>query len=163
MGNAVGAALFFLIAPATIAGAIPFVLTGWRLAEPFLGSEISRWPAPILLVIGLEIILDAFVRFVREGRGTPAPVAPPEHLVTRGPYRWVRNPMYLAVLALIAGQALLFASGLLLAYGVVVALAVHTFVVGYEEPTLRQKFGASYDVYAAEVPRWVPRAPRRGP
>jgi protein-S-isoprenylcysteine O-methyltransferase Ste14 len=163
VSNAVGAAIFFLIAPATIAGAIPFVLTGWRIAEPFFGSEISRWPAAILLVSGLAVIIDSFVRFVREGRGTPAPVAPPEQLVTRGPYRWVRNPMYLAVLALIAGQALLFASGLLLAYGVVVALAFHMFVVWYEEPTLRQKFGAGYEVYAAEVSRWMPRAPRRGP
>ena len=163
MSNAVGAAVFFLIAPATIAGAIPFVLTRWRLAEPFLGSEFSRWPAAILLAAGLAVILDSFVRFVREGRGTPAPVAPPEHLVTRGPYRWVRNPMYLAVVSLIAGQALLFASGMLLAYGVVVALAFHTFVVGYEEPTLRRRFGAGYEVYAAEVRRWMPRAPRRGP
>jgi len=163
VSNAVGAAVFFLIAPATIAGAIPYALTRWRLAEPFLGSEMSRWPAAILLAIGLAVILDSFVRFVREGRGTPAPVAPPEQLVTRGPYRWVRNPMYLAVLALVAGQALLFASGVLLAYGVVVAVTFHMFVVGYEEPTLREKFGAGYEAYAAEVGRWVPRAPRRGP
>ena len=160
MGNAVGAAVFFLVAPGTIAGLLPFLITRWRMAEPLLGLEITRWPGPILLAAGLVVIVDAFVRFVREGRGTPAPVAPPRLLVVRGPYRWVRNPIYLAIESVIVGQALVFASSGLLVYGALVALAFHAAVVVYEEPTLRRQFGADYEAYVAAVPRWMPRPPR---
>ena len=160
MANAVGAAIFFLVAPTTVAGLIPYLITRWSVADPLFGSDLVRWLGVPLVAAGLAVIVDAFVRFVREGRGTPAPVAPPRRLVVRGPYRWVRNPMYVAILAMIAGQALIFASGALLAYGVLVALAFHAFVWLYEEPTLRSQFGAEYDSYTAAVPRWIPRPPR---
>ncbi len=160
MGNALGAALFFLIAPTTVAGVVPYLITRWQVAPPFFGADPVRWPGAVLIAAGLIVIVDAFVRFVREGQGTPAPVAAPRHLVVRGPYRWVRNPMYIALVVMIAGQALVFGSAALLAYGALIALIFHTFVLLYEEPTLRGRFGAEYEAYAAAVPRWIPRPPR---
>jgi protein-S-isoprenylcysteine O-methyltransferase Ste14 len=97
------------------------------------------------------------VRFVVEGRGTPAPIAPTENLVVSGLYRYVRNPMYLSVVTVIAGQAWLFASVVLLAYAGLVWLTFMVFVRIYEEPTLRRQFGAAYERYRSHVPRWIPR------
>jgi protein-S-isoprenylcysteine O-methyltransferase Ste14 len=91
------------------------------------------------------------------GRGTPAPIAPTEHLVVGGPFRWVRNPGYVAVVSLVVGQALVFGSGAVLAYAAVLAVGFHLFVVLYEEPTLRRQFGEEYEAYCREVPRWFPR------
>ena len=101
-----------------------------------------------------------FALFVRDGRGTPAPIAPTEELVVRGPYRVVRNPMYVGVAAAIAGQALAFRSGGLLVWLVVFLLAVVTFVKVYEEPTLSEQFGSPYDRYRRRVPGWLPRIRR---
>ena len=102
------------------------------------------------------LLLDAFARFAWEGRGTPAPIAPTESLVASGPYRFVRNPMYVAVVSLILGQGLLFGSAATLAYGAIVWLTVHLFVVFYEEPTLSAAH-PTYGAYRAAVPRWLPR------
>ena len=95
-----------------------------------------------------------------EGIGTPAPVAPTRHLVVGGLYRWVRTPMYLAVLAVIVGQALVLGQPVLLPYAAAVGVAVAAFVRGYEEPALRDQFGAEYDAYRRSVPGWWPRRPR---
>jgi protein-S-isoprenylcysteine O-methyltransferase Ste14 len=113
-----------------------------------------------LVAAGLAFLLSAFARFVVEGLGTPAPVAPTERLVVGGAYRYVRNPMYLAVGALILGQALLLGQAIVFLYGFAFAVAVVTFVVGYEEPTLTRQFGEEYSAYRRDVPRWLPR---RGP
>jgi len=115
----------------------------------------------IFVIAGAIVLIQAFVRFVTEGLGTPAPVAPTERLVVGGLYRYVRNPMYLAVLALIVGQALLLGRLSLLVYGAVVALAFVAFVKGYEEPTLSARYGAEYEAYLKAVPRWWPRLHRR--
>ena len=111
----------------------------------------------VLIAAGGLVLLHAFARFVVEGIGTPAPVAPTEHLVVGGAYRYVRNPMYLAVGSVIAGQALLLGRAGLFAYLAVFAAAVEAFVRLYEEPTLRATYGSEYDRYAEEVPRWIPR------
>jgi protein-S-isoprenylcysteine O-methyltransferase Ste14 len=103
------------------------------------------------------VLLHAFARFVSEGIGTPAPVAPTEHLVVGGAYRYVRNPMYLAVGSVILGQALVLGRAVLFAYLAVFAAAVAAFVLGYEEPTLRATYGREYDRYVEAVPRWIPR------
>jgi protein-S-isoprenylcysteine O-methyltransferase Ste14 len=108
----------------------------------------------------LRWVLEAFARFVIEGVGTPAPAAPTEKLVVGGLYRYVRNPMYLAVAAVIAGQALVLGRWVLVGYGSVFGLAVWSFVHWYEEPTLRRQFGSAYDDYRATVPGWWPRRPR---
>ncbi|MGA9160933.1 MAG: isoprenylcysteine carboxylmethyltransferase family protein [Actinomycetota bacterium] len=152
---AIGSAVFFVLAPGVVAGAIPWWLTGWEVRGP--------WPAPIrvagaaLVVAGVVVLVQAFARFVLEGLGTPAPVAPTETLVVGGLYRYVRNPMYLAVLATIVGQALLLAQPVLFGYAVVVCGAFASFVRLYEEPHLSDRFGASYQAYRAAVPAWVPR------
>jgi protein-S-isoprenylcysteine O-methyltransferase Ste14 len=111
---------------------------------------------------GILVLLDSFARFALQGLGTPAPVAPPRRLVATGLYRTVRNPMYVAVVSAIVGQALFFGSLQLLAYGALVAVIVHLFVVAYEEPKLRATFGEEYEVFCADVPRWLPRLRPRG-
>ncbi len=111
-----------------------------------------------LIAAGLIVLIDSFRRFAMEGIGTPAPVLPTKHLVVSGWYRHVRNPMYVAVAALIVGQALLFADVRLLVYAAMIWLGFHVFVTQYEEPTLRQTFGEDYEVYCRAVGRWWPRA-----
>jgi protein-S-isoprenylcysteine O-methyltransferase Ste14 len=153
---AVGSAAFFLVAPAVVAGLVPAWLTGWRVAEP-------PWPVPARILGGLLVVAAAaalvhcFARFVLEGSGTPAPVAPTERLVVGGLYRHVRNPMYLAVLAAIAGQALWLGRIALLLYAGLVLAAVASFVRWYEEPALLDRFGAEYAAYRRAVPSWWPR------
>ena len=116
-----------------------------------------------MIAAGIAVVLDSFARFALQGLGTPAPVLPTRHLVVSGLYQYVRNPMYVGVLGIILGQVLLFGDGRLFAYGVLLWLVVHVFVVGYEEPTLRRSFGAEYEAFRRNVPRWIPRlSPWRG-
>ncbi len=109
------------------------------------------------MVAGVPVLLDSFARFAFKGLGTPAPVFPTRHLVVSGLYRYVRNPMYLAVASVIFGQGLLFGDVRVLEYGVLVWLAFHLFVLLYEEPVLRRSFGAEYESFCAHVGRWIPR------
>lgn len=103
------------------------------------------------------MVLDSFARFAIQGLGTPAPVLPTKHLVVTGLYRYVRNPMYVGVAATIFGQGLVFGNVRVLEYGLLVWLAFHLFVLGYEEPTLRRSFGDEYAEFCRNVPRWIPR------
>jgi len=151
-----GSALFFVAAPCVVAGLIPWWLSR-ELWPPFLSLELTRAVGAVLIVAGLPGILDSFARFAREGLGTPAPIAPTRHLVVSGLYRYVRNPMYVGVVAVIAGQAILFADWRVLLYAALVWLACHLFVVAYEEPTLSRTFGAEYEAFRAHVPRWIPQ------
>ena len=151
---ALGSLVFLVVAPGVVAGLIPYALTGWDSSDPALPLQIA---GIVLIAAGLAVLLDAFARFVREGLGTPAPVAPTEKLVVGGLYRYVRNPMYLAVGAIIAGQALLLGRPVLLAWLAAFAAAVFTFVKGYEEPTLARTYGEEYERYRREVPGWWPR------
>ncbi len=155
---AVGSALFFLLAPGMVAGLIPWLLTRWQAREPLPYWAPMRVFWGILLVAGLVALIRAFVRFVMEGLGTPAPIAAPERLVVGGVYRYVRNPMYVAVLAVIVGQALLLGRLGLLLYAAAVWLLVAAFVRWYEEPTLTRRFGEDYEAYRRAVPAWWPPA-----
>ena len=154
---AAGSAAFFAVAPGVVAGALPWLLTRWRPGAAFGHWLPARLFGVVLLLAGTAFLVHAFVRFVVEGLGTPAPIAPPTHLVVGGVYRYVRNPMYLAVVATILGQALLLWRPLLLGYAVPVAGAMVAFVVGYEEPALTRTFGAEYAAYRRAVPGWLPR------
>lgn len=149
-----GSALFFVAAPGTVAGFLPWYIGGWQVREDWPGSRIGGW-----LLIGLALIplLESFLRFALKGLGTPAPVAPTRHLVVSGFYRFVRNPMYVGVVAAIFGQAWLFGDIRLVAYAIIAWLTMHLFVVFYEEPKLQKTFGEEYDRFRANVPRWIPR------
>ena len=149
--------MFFLLAPGVVMGLIPWLLTRWQAREPLPYWAPMRVLGGILLVAGLIALVQAFVRFVVEGFGTPAPVAAPERLVVGGVYRYVRNPMYVTVLAAIVGQALLLGRLELLLYAGAAWLVVAAFVRWYEEPTLARRFGADYEVYRCAVPAWWPR------
>ena len=153
---ALGSMVFFALAPGVVAGLVPWWLTSWEAARPAWWLPL-RATGAVLLVAGVGVLVHAFTRFVVEGLGTPAPVAPTRELVVGGLYRYVRNPMYLAVLAAIVGQALLLGRPVLLAWAAAVAAAFVAFVHGYEEPTLAEQFGERYQAYRRAVPGWWPR------
>lgn len=153
----VGSAIFLVIAPGFVAGLVPWWISSWRLEAPFLGMPLFRLAGGMLIMLGGIGLLDSFVRFALQGVGTPAPVFPTRHLVVSGLYRYVRNPMYVAVVSTILGQGLILGNVRLLEYGGLLWLLFHVFVLVYEEPTLRAAFGSEYKVFCAEVPRWIPR------
>ena len=123
-------------------------------------------PADLLgvtvIVVGTALLAACIFEFALTGRGTLSPLDPPRHLVVRGLYRFVRNPMYLSVTTIVLGEVLLTRSRALAVYWVLWFACVNLFVVGYEEPTLRHQFGPSYDSYARQVNRWIPRFGRSG-
>lgn len=149
----VGSAVFLVIAPGFVAGLVPWWISHWRIETSFFGiwrsvllvGYWSRW-AQVACWIRL---------FAVQGLGTPAPVFPTRHLVVTGLYRFVRNPMYVAVVSTILGQALILGS---VEYAGFVWLLFHVFVLVYEEPTLRGSFGSEYQRFCAAVPRWIPRS-----
>jgi len=149
-----GSAVFLVIAPGVVAGLVPWWITGWRAGAPY--PEAVRILGAVLTAAAAVVLLGAFAQFAVQGRGTPAPPMPTELLVVRGLYRYVRNPMYLAVLAIIVGQSLLLARPVLLGYAAVVAALFVAFVYGYEQPALARRYGAQYKAYRQAVPAWWP-------
>lgn len=151
-----GSILFFLVAPGLVVGLGPWLLTRWELnLNATLGPV--RVVGAVLLLAAIAFLVHAFLRFVVEGLGTPAPVAPTRHLVVGGVYRYLRNPMYVAVVAAILGQAMVLGRPILLAYAALIAAAQAAFVHFHEEPQLRRRYGAEYDAYRQAVPGWWPR------
>ena len=151
---AVGSGLFLFAAPGVMAGLVPWLLTGWDSTDPPIVVAVL---GAILIVAGTAVVLLAFARFVLEGRGTPAPIAPTDTLVVGGLYRFVRNPMYVGGFLVLLGQAIWFGSTGLLLYTLGWWLAAHLFIVLYEEPHLAGVFGTEYDDYRRTVPRWIPK------
>jgi protein-S-isoprenylcysteine O-methyltransferase Ste14 len=150
-----GSAAFVLFGgPTIVAGLVPWLLTRWEADEPTTALQIA---GALLIAIGAALVLETTARFALQGRGTPAPFAAPERFVVRGSYRVVRNPMYVGVLALIVGQALLLGREVLFVWSVVAAILFQLFVVFHEEPELRKRFGAEYEAYRQRVGRWLPR------
>ena len=153
-----GSAGFLVIAPGVVAGLVPWWLTRW--------SAGAGWPVParvagaVVVAAGAAVLLGAFAQFALEGR-YPGAAAPTGQLVVPGLYRYVRNPMYLAVLAVIAGQVLLLGRPVLLGYAALVGTAFVVFVRGYEQPVLARRYGAQYEAYRRAVPGWYPRRPAR--
>lgn len=153
-----GTFAFLLIAPGMVAGMVPWLISHWRFKAEHSGALTAG--GITLIILGLIPLIESFSRFAWKGLGTPAPVAPTKHLVVSGFYQYVRNPMYLGVIAIIAGQSLLFADVDLAIYALAAWLVMHAFVSFYEEPKLRRTFGAEYAVFCAHVPRWLPRLRR---
>jgi len=157
--RAAGGGLGFVLfgGPTIVAGLVPWLLTRWHADDQ---PVVLRLLGGVAIALGLGLVLEATARFALEGRGTPAPWAPPERFVVRGLYRFTRNPMYVGVLALIVGQALLLGRELLFAWAAAAWLIFQLFLLFEEEPGLRRRFGAAYEDYFARVPRWLPIAPR---
>jgi protein-S-isoprenylcysteine O-methyltransferase Ste14 len=144
--------VFTILIPTTVTVAVPYYLLPGGDFE--LGR--GRLAGIPLIALGVAFYLRCAWDFARVGLGTPAPIDPPRHLVATGLYRYVRNPMYVGVLSVLFGEVLFFESRGVLVFALFFALAVHLFVILYEEPTLRRKFGASYHEYCRRVLRWIP-------
>ncbi len=142
------------LGPGPVIGLLPWWINRWHIATPIAWW---RYLGIAMLLAGAYPLADSIRRFVREGQGTPEPLHHTETLVVSGLYRFVRNPMYVGVLLMIFGQAVFFASRDLAAYGACAALCMHLFVVFYEEPTLRARYGEQYAAFCRDVPRWIPR------
>jgi protein-S-isoprenylcysteine O-methyltransferase Ste14 len=149
-------AFFTLLEPGSVAVVIPWLI----LAGSNSGIHRLFWPALVMIAAGAALYAWCLWHFARVGRGTPAPWDPARHFIATGPYAWVRNPMYIAVALVIAGEAWLFASAALVAYLAIFLVVVNAFVVFYEEPTLSEQFGAEYAAYRRSVWRWIPTPPR---
>jgi protein-S-isoprenylcysteine O-methyltransferase Ste14 len=133
----------------------------WILAHSHATLDPAAWYAVAVIVLGTALYLWCLWAFAIVGRGTPGPWDPPRRFVAAGPYRWVRNPMYIAALLVVIGEAWLFRSLPLLVYAGAAAIIFHLFVIGYEEPALGRRFGETYAEYRGTVPRWIPRPPGR--
>ena len=149
--------LFTVVVPGTVAVYVPLTIV--RGHAPAEGLDLLV--ALLVLGPGVGIYVWCAWDFATFGRGTPAPIDAPKRLVVRGLYRVTRNPMYVGVLTVILGWAMLFHAPALLLYGIAVWTCFETFVVFYEEPHLRQVFGSEYESYCARVGRWLPRRGRR--
>jgi protein-S-isoprenylcysteine O-methyltransferase Ste14 len=149
-------AFWTIVFPGFIAGYVP-----WRYFEvsevPFDHRNPVHLVGLLLIALGAALLLACIYEFARRGRGTLSPADPPKELVVQGLYRYVRNPMYLSVLTIIAGEVVLTRSGDLAIYWLCFFLATSIFVLGFEEPYLRSRFGDSYERYTREVGRWIPR------
>jgi protein-S-isoprenylcysteine O-methyltransferase Ste14 len=144
--------LFTLVVPGLGAVALPW----WILTHGGEAPAATQWLAAGVMVAGSAFYLACVWAFAVVGRGTPGPWDPPRHFVAVGPYRWVRNPIYVSALLVVLGEAWLFVSRSLLIYAGVMAIVFHLFVVGYEEPALRKAFGQTYVGYTGRVRRWLP-------
>jgi len=148
--------------PGTFAGYVPWRYFGVREVRPDLGDPADLAGLAVVAV-GVVLLSICIFEFARSGLGTLSVVDPPRQLVVRGLYRYVRNPMYLSVATIVLGELLLTRSPPLLTYGAIAFGAINLFVLGYEEPHLRRRFGPAYEAYTREVGRWLPRLPRRRP
>jgi protein-S-isoprenylcysteine O-methyltransferase Ste14 len=152
--------IFTIVVPGSVGILIPHLLTGQRFHRVQGAAAVLGW---VVVLAGTAIYLWCAWEFAYHGLGTPAPIDPPKVLVARGLNRFVRNPMYLGVLALVLGQAILFRCPELVVYAACFWLGAHSFVVLYEEPALHRKFGSVYDEYRRQVPRWIPRLRHSAP
>lgn len=156
---AIRSLLFLVVVPGTVLGYVPYLILRAGRHRP-VGLDAATVVGGFLIAVGLVLLVWCVAGFLIEGRGTLAPFDPPRRLVTGRLYRRVRNPMYLAVVTALCGEALMFGSFALLVYAGSAALFYHLLVVVYEEPSLHRRFGRPYDDYRRQVPRWLPRTRR---
>jgi protein-S-isoprenylcysteine O-methyltransferase Ste14 len=152
---AVRNAAFTFLVPGTVAVLVPWLI----VRQPQPRSDLLGWLGALLILAGVALYVWCLWNFATVGRGTPGPWDPPTKFVATGPYRWVRNPMYIALISVIIGEASLFGSVPLVLYAALIAFVVHSFVMLYEEPMLARQFGQGYRAYRAAVNRWIPRWP----
>ncbi|HSN16754.1 MAG TPA: isoprenylcysteine carboxylmethyltransferase family protein [Gammaproteobacteria bacterium] len=152
-----GSAVFFALVFGVVVVFVPWHFTHWQMGPPLLGFYPFRIVGALLMLAALPVFVDGYVQFALRGLGTPAPVAPPPRLVVSGLYAHVRNPMYVAIVAMTLGQGLIFDDGSALRYPLYLWVGFFLFVYFYEEPVLRRRFGQAYLDYCARVPRWIPR------
>ena len=150
--------IFTVIVPGAGGVYVPWLILSRHGALP----TARAWYAIAVIAAGLLLYLWCVWLFATAGRGTPGTWDPPRRVVTIGPYRWVRNPIYVSALLMVCGEAWLFLSPALLLYAGALAAAFHLLVIGYEEPTLRAKFGEQYASYTRTVSRWIVRRPHDG-
>jgi protein-S-isoprenylcysteine O-methyltransferase Ste14 len=150
--------LWTILLPGFFAGYVPWRYFGLNRAQLEVSSA-GRVLGLFCIAFGAVLLGACIFEFARSGQGTLSPVDPPRHLVIRGLYRYVRNPMYLSVTIIVLGEVLVTRSSALAVYWAIWFLGVNLFVMGYEEPTLRRDFGDSYDEYSGRVGRWIPRLP----
>ena len=152
-----GTAAFLVLAPGTVVGYVPWLISHWQVHSPFPGFMLLRLVGIVLILAGILVLLECFTRFAAQGIGTPAPVFPTKQLIVTGAYRFVRNPMFVAVLAILLGQAMFFGNVGIIIWAACAWIVAALFVIGYEEPTMRRTYGSDYEAYRARVPRWIPR------
>lgn len=157
----IGTILHTLLLPGSLLVGLPYWLLASRDGVP--AAALPLILGTVLMVLGVGGLGVCFWDFVVSGKGTPNPLDPPRILVSDRLYQHIRNPIYVAVVMMLLGEALAFATAMLALYAAILWLVLHGFVLFYEEPTLRRGFGARYEVYCREVPRWIPRFPRRTP
>ena len=158
IGLALRSLLWMALLPGFFAGYVPYRYFG--LAQvPLDHTRLDHGAGLLLIAAGITLLVACIVEFARRGRGTLSPVDPPRELVVSGLYRYVRNPMYLAVTTIVLGEVLLTRSTDLAIYWVIWFAAANVFVMLYEEPALHAQFGESYDAYRQRVGRWIPGRP----
>jgi protein-S-isoprenylcysteine O-methyltransferase Ste14 len=148
--------IFIIVLPGAVMFYVPYYLISLNFELFFPDTGVFRFLGLIPISAGTAIALWCVWDFINTGKGTPAPIDPPKHLVVKGLYRLTRNPMYVGVLLVLFGEMLLFESTALIIYSFLVWLLFHSFVILYEEPTLKGKFGDAYLQYIGSVPRWLP-------
>ena len=153
---AAASAAFFVVAPGTVVGLIPWLITRWEIPDSTPVWRVAQVLGVLLIVVGLVPVVHAFAQFAKAG-GTPMPIAPTERLVVTGFNRYVRNPMYVGLIVVILGQALLFGSLWLVLYAAIAWVITASFVRLYEEPTLLRHYGSQYEEYRRNVHAWLPR------
>src|SRR5215204_1352866 len=152
----IASAAFFVVAPGTVVGLVPWLITRWEITGSGLPWRLLQAIGVVLIVVGLIPPVHAFVQFVKAG-GTPMPIAPTQRLVVTGFNRYVRNPMYLGLIVVMLGQALLFGSLALVGWAAAFWIITATFVRLYEEPTLVDEYDGEYEEYRRHVHAWLPR------
>jgi protein-S-isoprenylcysteine O-methyltransferase Ste14 len=161
VGAAAGTILFVLVGgPALAAVVAPWLMSRWQLRPALMGWAPWRWAGAVLIVLGPALVAWSMATFVRRGRATPSPIDRTERVVVVGPFRYIRNPMYIGVVATILAQGLVLGSVPVVIYAAAFALTAHLIVVLYEEPRLTRIFGQDYKAYRRTVPRWLPRLSR---
>ena len=156
MSLAIRNILFSIVVPGAGGVYVPWLILTRDGASP----APAAWYATAIIAIGVALYVACVRVFAVVGRGTPGVWDAPRQVVAAGPYRWVRNPIYIGALLIVSGEAWLFLSVDLLVYAGVLAIAFHLLIIGYEEPRLRARFGEQYEAYRRAVSRWIPHPPR---